>query len=213
MIARARHRTLAGALSLGALLACAAVGAGAAAESIGTVTAVEGQAAARRGGDTVDLAPQAALQREDRLTTGPASRLAARLADDTQISLGENATMVLDRFVYRESGPGQAILDAVRGAFLVIGGSVESSKGSRFIVKTPSAAIALRGTTVWGGHIDSGYGIFVAEGSVRVTGRRGSVTLRKGEGTTLDKAGRPSTPRDWPQEKVRRALGMVNVAR
>ena len=47
------------------------------------------------------------------------------------------------------------------------------------------AAIGVRGTTVWGGPIDNGYGVVVLSGEVTVTARRGPVTLKQGQGTML----------------------------
>ena len=60
-----------------------------------------------------------------------------------------------------------------------MGGRIEGLDGATVQIRTPVGAIGVRGTTVWGGPIDKGYGIIVQSGEVTVTGRRGTVTLNK----------------------------------
>jgi hypothetical protein len=52
--------------------------------------------------------------------------------------------------------------------------------GAKVQIGTPVGAIGLRGTTVWGGPIDNGYGVIVLSGEVTVTGRRGTVAPETG---------------------------------
>jgi hypothetical protein len=176
---------------------------------VGTVDTVKGAADAVRADVPTPLAEGSDVILEDVLRTGADSRLAATLADKTAISLGENAEMKVDSFVYAGKGAGGAVLEAVQGAFLVVGGAVEKRRGNGLRIRTPVATISLRGTTVWGGRIDERYGVFVSSGSVTVATRSGRVTLKPGEGTSIGDDLRPGRPVRWPAEKVRRALGMV----
>lgn len=178
-------------------------------EAVGTVDTVKGAADALREDVPTPLGAGSDVLLDDTLRTGADSRLAATLADKTAISLGENAEMKIDSFVYGGKGKGGALLDAVQGAFLVVGGAVEKQRGSGLRIRTPAATISLRGTTVWGGRIDERYGVFVSAGSVTVATSRGRVTLRPGEGTSIGDDLRPGKPVRWPADKVRRALGMV----
>jgi hypothetical protein len=198
------------ALALSAFFALAALQYAAAQEAVGTVDSVQGPADAVRADVPTPLAEGSDVLLDDTLRTGAQGRLAATLADKTAISLGENAEMTIDSFVYggKDKGKGGAVLQAVQGAFLVVGGAVEKRKAG-LKVKTPVATISLRGTTVWGGRIDNAFGVFVAEGLVTVTTRRGRVTLRPGEGTSISEDLRPQPPKRWPQEKVDRALREV----
>ncbi|MEJ1934306.1 FecR family protein [Nostoc sp. NIES-2111] len=179
-------------------------------EVVGTVDSAQGATDAVRADVPTPLAAGSDVLLDDTLRTGEGARLAATLADKTAIQLGENAEMTIDSFVYagKDKGKGGAVLEAVQGAFLVVGGAVEKRKAG-LKVKTPVATISLRGTTVWGGRIDDAYGVFVAEGLVTVTTQRGRVTLRPGEGTSISDDLRPEKPRRWPQEKVDRALRSV----
>jgi hypothetical protein len=99
------------------------------------------------------------------------------LKDATQLTLGENATLVVDEFFYDPSmSRGALSLSVIRGAFLYVGGRIEGVNGAKVQIRTPVGAIGLRGTTVWGGPIDKGYGVIVLNGEVTVTGRKGTVT-------------------------------------
>jgi hypothetical protein len=94
--------------------------------------------------------------------------------------MGRRTTLVIDELVYDPSrSRGAPSLSVIRGAFLYVGGQIEGVNGAMVQIHTPVGAIWLRGTTVWGGPIDNGYGIIVLNGEVTVTGRRGAVTLKK----------------------------------
>ena len=81
---------------------------------------------------------------------------------------------MLDEFVYDPFRTrGELSLSVIKGAFLYVGGLVEGVSGARVRIQTPAAAIGVRGTTVWGGPIDNGYGVVVLSGEVTVTARRG----------------------------------------
>lgn len=106
---------------------------------------------------------------EDRLKTGPGARLQSTLVDGTQLTLGENASLVVDEFAYDPSKEGGKLsLDVVQGAFLFVGGKIEGRTGGNVAINTPVGTLGVRGTTVWGGAIDGGYGVLVLDGEVTV---------------------------------------------
>ena len=55
-----------------------------------------------------------------------------------------------------------------QGAFLFVGGKVEDPSGGNVVIKTAVGTLGVRETTVWGGHIDGGYGVLVLDGEVEV---------------------------------------------
>ncbi len=107
--------------------------------------------AAQTGQRARKLTPGSEVLSNDTLLTGPDGRLAARLLDDTRLTLGEGAALLLvDRFVYDPSGSRNRLaIRALRGAFVFVGGRVEESAGARVTVRTPLATLGIRGTTVW----------------------------------------------------------------
>jgi hypothetical protein len=81
--------------------------------------------------------------------------------------------------------------------------------GANVRIRSPAGAIGIRGTTVWGGPIDNGYGVIVLSGEVTVTGRRGTVTLKQGQGTMLFGEGRPQRAAAWPAGRMKRAVASI----
>ena len=128
----------------------------------------------------------------------------------TQLTLGEHATLVVDEFVYDPSRSRfELSVRIAKGAFLYVGGMIEAEPGAKVRIRTPAAAIGVRGTTVWGGPIDKGFGVLALSGEVTVTGRRGTVTLKQGEGTMLFADGKPRRVVTWPAAKVQRAIATI----
>ena len=70
----------------------------------------------------------------------------------------------------------------------------------------------MRGTTVWGGPIDKGFGVVALSCVVTVTGRNGTVTLKQGQGTMLFGDGRPRRAAPWPAGRMRRAIASITFA-
>jgi hypothetical protein len=134
----------------------------------------------------------------------------ATLRDGTRLTLGENATLVVDDFVYDPAqSRGELSFRVAKGAFLYVGGLIEGEPGAKVRIRTPAAAIGVRGTTVWGGPIDKGFGVLALAGEVTVTGRRGTVVLRQGQGTMLYGDGSPRPVVTWPAHKVKRAIAAI----
>jgi hypothetical protein len=182
--------------------------------AIGAVDKVQAEAEATQGGETRALAANSDLFFRDRCRTGDGARLEARLKDGTQLTLGEHANFVVDEFVYDPAKSRRELAVRVaKGAFLYVGGLIEGGPGARVRISTPTAAIGVRGTTVWGGPIDKGFGVLALSGEVTVTGRRGGVLLRPGEGTMLFADGKPRPVVRWPREKVDRAMATIAFAR
>ena len=90
---------------------------------------------------------------------------------------------------------------------------MEDGAGARVTIRTPLATLGIRGTTVWGGPIDDGYGVFVQSGQVVVSTQRGRVTLGPGQGTMLRPRQAPEAVKTWPAAKVERALATVALRR
>lgn len=181
---------------------------------VGSVKKIEPAASAVYQTESRKLEQQSSVFFEDSLLTGPGARLSVVLTDGSDITLGENASLVIDEFVYEpEQNVGNMALKALHGAFLFVGGKVEYMPEAEVSIATPMATLGIRGTTVWGGLIDDGYGVLTLEGEVTVTNVAGSVTLRAGEGTMLRSADQaPEAVKTWPQQKVDRAMATIQFA-
>ena len=180
--------------------------------AVGTVTRVQKSAqigsTPAKSGMSVNM--------NDVITTGPGARLQVTFRDETQLTLGENARVVIDRFVYDPgSSTGVLALQAGAGALRFTTGKLGSMTNKDVTVQTPSAALAVRGTEFWGGVIDQQYGVLLLSGELDVSNSVGAVTLDdRGEGTdiapSLKDEYAPLDPYYWPPEKVARALAMTS---
>lgn len=148
---------------------------------------------------------------EDLIRTSYGGRLSVEFADGSDITLGESASVLIDSFVYQpENSLGTLVLQVLHGAFLFVGGKIENIPDARVSISTPVATLGIRGTKVWAGKIDSGYGVLTLDGQVVVSNAVGSVTLGPGEGTMITDGNPPSQPVVWPEEKTQRALNATN---
>ena len=137
-------------------------GAGAA-ESVGTVTRVQNQA--QIGATTAGAGTP--VHMNDRLRTGANARLQVTFRDKSVLTLGENANVVVDRFVYDPAkSTGEVALNVSRGAIRFVGGSIEQLQKKKITVSTPVAALAVRGTDFWAGPIDGQYGVLLLKGKL-----------------------------------------------
>jgi hypothetical protein len=182
----------------------------AAPEKVGQVDRLQGQADAAQGPQKRSLAVQGDVLFLDNIETGDAARMEATLADSTKVTLGENGRLVIDKFVYNPDRQGGALSMKVKGAFLFVGGKIEGPTGGNVAIKTPVGTLGVRGTTVWGGYIDGGYGVLVLDGEVTVNTKRGQVTLRKGQGTMIYGSKAPNKAAPWPDQRVKAAVATIS---
>src|SRR5262245_10502635 len=154
-----------------------------AAESVGAVSRVQNQA--QVGATTAVVG--APVHMNDRLRTGANARLEVTFNDNSKLTLGENANVVIDRYVYNPNkSSAQVVLNATQGALRFAGGKIEQMNQKNIVVNTPNAALAVRGTHFWAGPIDGQYGVLLLNGKVGVSNRAGAVTLaRPGMGTDI----------------------------
>ena len=138
----------ANAIPLAPLIACALALAAAAADPIGSVIALQGQAsAAGADGAGRALAMKAAVFTGDTLKTGPGSRVQILFSDDSLFSQGENSETVLDEYVYdpgaKEKNGFKARVG--KGVFRTVTGKITELNPSRFQIQTGRSTIGIRG--------------------------------------------------------------------
>jgi len=177
---RQRERT---SCLLVAILFVAAGAVSAVAEPVGTVTKVVNQA--QIGSKTA--VPGAPIYMDDRLRTGSDARLQVTFRDNSVLTLGEKANVIVDRYVFDpEKSKGEVLLKSTQGAFRFAGGKIKQMSDRQITVNTPAAALAVRGTEFWAGPIDGQYGVLLLTGKVDVSNRAGAVRLSSpGMGTDI----------------------------
>ncbi len=173
---------------------------------IGYVTKIEG------GAYTVDgmqLRKGAEIFQEDMITTSSNGKVLVRLLEGTELTVGSNSAISLEDFKLEED---KQILKVLKGAYLYVTGKGKKQTAQREI-KTEFATVGIRGTTVWGGMLETTCEIFVVDGEVSVKSDGGEVILKPGEGTaTASMSMAPTPAKKWPEKKVKRAVATVTFA-
>lgn len=183
-----------------------------AADEIGVVDKVENEARIVSGDSAVAAIIGTPVHMRDELRTGAEGRLKIIFRDETVLTLGENASVVINRYVYDpDKGAGEAMLLATKGAFRFATGRIKAMNKSKIAVTTPVADIGVRGTEFWGGPIEGQYGVLLLEGEVSVSNQAGSVTLSAaGQGTDIPSPlDPPGAVKPWGADKIARAVASV----
>lgn len=131
----------------GLMLMALFAGAVAAEVPAGRVKAVFGEVTAEKDGLRRALNMGDAVYAGERIRTSSAASAALMLQDDTRISLGERASIRVDRFDYDTTKQdGNALITVFRGITGFVSGLLAKSGGDRVRIRTPTATIGVRGT-------------------------------------------------------------------
>jgi hypothetical protein len=117
--------------------------------SIGQVAALKGEATVHRSGKNILLKNGADILKKDRVTTAKNSRVQILLKDRTIITIGEKSDYVFNDYVFGKNRA-KADMQARHGFFRIITGKISKIAPQRFMVKTKSATIGIRGTHFYG---------------------------------------------------------------
>lgn len=137
-------RLLAAATALLALSAPALADEAAPAGQIKTLT---GPANVTRKGQTLPANAGMLLAVGDQIATGKDASLGITLRDDTILSLGPDARMILDDFVFEPASDRLSLSTQLkRGTFAILAGQIARLAPERTRITTPTAHIGIRGT-------------------------------------------------------------------
>ncbi len=176
-----------------------------AADRAGAVDTSRGECYAQTAVERRTLAPAASVFVGDAVNTGVQSALSMHLGAATQVKLGAESQLRIDRFVVNAGG----VLVLERGALLY---DHDPGAGrSDVTVRGPYGLVAVRGTRFFAGPSNGVFGVFVESGSVTVTGVSTSVTLAPGLGTNIARpGGEPTAPARWGAARIAAAMASVN---
>jgi hypothetical protein len=106
--------------------------------------------------------------------TGDESALVIKFSDGSQLTLGENAKITIDRYVYNPGGESAQIVTLTKGAFRFLSGSMPKDSVK---LQTPSVTVGIRGTELI---FDVG-----ADGETEMSTVAGEADCTDGSGETL----------------------------
>ena len=157
-------------------LATAALASGAP-QVVGIAAALRNEVAISSGG-TAQMHPAVLRERvalADRVQTGQRSQLQLMLLDRTTFTVGANARLTIDRFVYDPARGGNFDASVAKGAFRFLSGR-RATPGSSTI-RTPVATIGIRGTVIDG--VVGAEAIAIAQSERGIGGSRAWPATRK----------------------------------
>lgn len=124
----------------------------------------------------------------DNLSTGTDSRLQVMLLDESAITLGPDADLTIDEFVFDPANTNANTLAAslLKGTFRLVTGGVarENSEGTSLTL--PNAVLTIRGTTVMGACAASCIVALAGSGEANTAAKKpSSVTLKSAKGEVI----------------------------
>lgn len=151
--------------------------------------------------------------RGDKFITAPGAVAELTMRDGTKLTVGKDSQFIIQDFRIFKRKPNIALFELVKGAFRGITGSI-TKRRHRFEVATTNATIGIRGTDFWGGYgltPDGAFDVVMLEGhGVYVKNTQGQVELNTaGSGTTIKVNEAPSAPKNWGDEKLKRAIATI----
>jgi hypothetical protein len=118
-----------------------------AAEPAGMVKTLKGTATIERGDTRLPVAVGVVVFPKDRIVTGPQSSIGVTLKDNTQLALGANGQMDLNKFSFNTtSHVGELDSTVRRGSLSVISGKVARANPNAVQFNTGTVTLGVRGT-------------------------------------------------------------------
>lgn len=132
-------------------LASASVGAADAPQRApAVVEAVQMPAWVERAGSRLPLAPGMTLQASDELRTGANARLLLKLAEGSQVKLGENAQLRLATIETRKDNVFASAMNVLAGAFRFTTDALAKARRREVSITVATVTAGIRGTDLWG---------------------------------------------------------------
>ena len=203
-----------GAASLFALLPALLAAVPAAAE-VGRTTAVVQEARGTPPLQTTRvLVPKLDLFENERIQTDDRGVTQVLLLDGTNLTVGPNSDLVIDRFVYDpDTSAGEFAAELGRGVLRFVGGQI--SKRGRAAITTPVAVIGVRGGIAVVEHDEAGGTnavlLFGSEMTVEGLGPRAETrrVTRPGFSVTVGSDGAVSNPERLPADRLESVLASL----
>ena len=153
--------------------------------------------------------------RDERISTDANGRAQLLFRDQSAVTLGPSAELVIDRFVYDEKSKlGTLAVQAGRGLIRFVGGDI--SKQQDVVIRTPTAVIGIRGgiTLVQVDQAGGTQAIFMFGAQMSVSSNQGGLTqvvTRPGFGVTVNPGQPPSAPVRVPGSVISGMLAQLEA--
>lgn len=115
--------------------------------NIGKITELQGTAVEiKRGSQTIKANKDTVIEANDTVSVGSNTKLTITFADNSTAKITENSKLVIDDFVYDPKGNSKSAMRVTLGTVRMASGGIAKQNTQNVNIKTPTAAIAVRGT-------------------------------------------------------------------
>lgn len=165
----------------------------------------------RATGEIVNATVGTEVFPNDTFETGTGGGVGITFNDDSAFSLGADARLTIDQFVYNPVGDSGMAMNLVQGAFSFVSGQIAKSGDGNMTIQTPTATIGVRGTAGAG---DEDEAVLLQEpglplGEMTVTTLGGTVTLSSVNAytSTSNPLAPPTVPVFRPLDQIQSLFG------
>jgi len=185
--------------------------------SIATVTAVKGQVEIVRNEKSINAVVGFPLNVKDRVLTVGKSVAQLSFKDDTVITLGKDSDFKISDYAF-EPKVKKTRFSIAKGVFKSITGKIGKVAPKKFKIKTKTATMGIRGTTVFGRVNDTESTFACTVGAIAVTSNAtgGVVSVNAGQFTKVGMGTAPSIARAFSAKdlsKLEEDLGVAPAAK
>ena len=156
------------------------------ASTVGTITALKGNADIKRDGNILTAHLGDKLREKDSIITKDSTKIQIVFKDETIITIGKNSNFSIAQYVYEDNNPKPtAKFGLIRGAMRTITGKIGKIAPKRFSVKTITTTIGIRGTnfTISGAGSDGQQKVYCTFGAIDVNVLSTGTTVKVPQGT------------------------------
>lgn len=115
--------------------------------NIGSITELSGSAVEiKRGGTAIKAAKHTKIESNDTVSVGSDTKITITFEDGSTAKITANSKLVIDDFVYDPKGSSKSAMRVTLGTVRMASGKIAKQNNKNVNIKTPTAAIAVRGT-------------------------------------------------------------------
>lgn len=115
--------------------------------NIGKITELQGNAVEiKRKNQSIKATKDTVIESNDTVSVGSGTKLTITFADNSTAKITENSKLVIDDFVYDPKGSSKSSMRVTLGTVRMASGGIAKQDSKNVNIKTPTAAIAVRGT-------------------------------------------------------------------
>ncbi len=116
------------------------------AKSVATLTALKGNVSIENSSGNVNAVLGAQLEVKDSVITADRSKAQLIFKDETIVTIGKNSNFSIQEYLYEQGKEPKVSFGLLKGAMSTITGKIGKIAPEKFVVKTKTATIGIRGT-------------------------------------------------------------------